>query len=161
MEKLEAPPKWGEYNLWDLYDLYEARPLKVGSVETFLHFLFSDGADHVGVVATDHGLGGRATFRVYGPITDDAIEEGMKLTEAEAEAAAAGGTRTAKHTGDRYEVKRLTAEFQLFADTLPFFLPTEEERDALVARLVELECNPSRLTLACTALKLNRGKRVK
>jgi len=153
MEAIAAPQSWGAFNVWDLYDLEYSREIPIRSLDTFLHFLYSEGADKVnadGIATT--GLRA-ATFHVFGPITDDAMEDGVKLTETEVRGVKRPGTPP-------YEIRRLRAKFRVLREGLMNRLRTEEEKDAFVARLVYLELSPSILTQVCKALELNRGKRV-
>jgi hypothetical protein len=62
---------FGEYNLWDLWLLYEAEDVPCGSIHTFLHYLCSEGMKHCEMLDASTLARGFVDVRLSSPLADD------------------------------------------------------------------------------------------
>ena len=62
---------FGEYNLWDLWLLYEAEDVPCGSIRTFLYYLCSEGTRHCEILDASTLATGFVDVRLSGPLADD------------------------------------------------------------------------------------------
>lgn len=78
------PQSYGQYDLWDFYDLDYGRRLPCGNIGTFLHYLASSGTRTVDLGASSV-TSGTATLYLTGPRADDgrSLTVRYQLTKAE------------------------------------------------------------------------------
>ena len=62
---------FGEYNLWDLWLLDKAEDVPCGSINTFLHYLCSEGTQHCEILDASTLATGFVDVRLSGPLADD------------------------------------------------------------------------------------------
>jgi hypothetical protein len=149
-----SPPahkhQYGEFNLWDLYDLDLSDTVPCKRASVFFHLLYSEGTN--GARAAGVHVGNEfADMILYGPVTDDAAYgAGRLLTQAEVD----GVT-----SYEGFEAMAcLRAEHRLYKWQVAQHFPTEEDKDNLVNRFRELGLNSKMFSTLCAALGLRRVK---
>lgn len=149
MQEAATVPKYGEFNVWDLYDPDAAREIPCARAEMFFHLLYSEST-HGARIEEQNTAQGFADFVLYGPVTDDAVDGdgARKLTKLEVD----GETR---YVGFE-SMTCLTATFRLYKWQVYTKFPEPEDRDNLLARITELGITGKPLEQLCHTLELRR-----
>jgi hypothetical protein len=105
-----CPQGYGQYDLWDFYDLDYGRRLPCGNIGTFLHYLTSPGTRTVDLGASSV-TSGTATLYLTGPRADD------------------GRPLTVRYRPTRAEVQEVLEEWEhhLLLDAVKKHYPTSRE----------------------------------
>jgi hypothetical protein len=101
---------YGQYDLWDFYDLDYGRRLPCGNIGTFLHYLTSPGTRTVDLGASSV-TSGTATLYLTGPRADD------------------GRPLTVRYRPTKAEVQEVLEEWEhhLLLDAVKKHYPTSRE----------------------------------
>ena len=137
-----------DVNAWELYSLDEAVQFTCLDALNFLRFLFSASAARVLI---GEYISGRAelNIKLFGPICDNAITDGMQLRVAEEE------PPRILPDGARYEyTARHSTEWTLKRAEVELLLPSEEDKEEFVTRLKELGATVVGLNKIKNALKV-------